>query len=268
MKSRINRREFIVLTSTAAAGMAAIAAASPLDKVQAVSDTPFVSVGFWDGPSKLARRFAAVVPTLQPASDLTTSDPSLLARGARLSLRGFFASAAGPRPRAISISVAYPAIEGTKPVYLAWASSVGKSRTASSNPVAFNVPVAAEQSIDIIVDRSIAGTTQRAIVPLALNPGGNSLRLNRGVYVFAVLSGADQATPSWAAMRVRDQVSAATIDPNGAGLIVSDSLFGSDAVPFDYFVLTVSDPPVAIEAAASETPGRHGRPAHPDGGQH
>src|SRR5512140_2444064 len=111
MSTRVNRREFIVAGSMLVAG-AAVFPAYATSSAATTGDS-FLSVAFWGGASRLARRFPAVVPSLVDARSVTTSDPSLLQNGARISLRGFFAMDAAPKPRGVAFSVTYPTQDGS-----------------------------------------------------------------------------------------------------------------------------------------------------------
>lgn len=247
MNKHLNRREFIVLSSTAAVGFAAAASATSLLGPNAAIDRPFISVGFWTGAGRTHGVRRSGRPGLLPATSLTTSDASLISTGARASIRGFWTTAADTSARTVTLQVAYPALPGaTKPLYNAWITALGpKGASSASNPVTFNVPVDALETVDLIIETTSGGVTRRDTVHFSTNPGQDRILLNRGVYVIALQREGDPV-PNWSAVRLRD-VSAERADPRGASPLLLDTFGSGPSVPFDYFLVSFdapAEPPV------------------------
>lgn len=227
---RINRREFVALSTTAAAGLAI---GLPAFGAEAV--TSFVSIGYrpWT-PRRRAtapERDAAV--GFVDARSILTADPRFLRHGARFRLHNFHRTGKGAQR--IEVIVQFHSFELAEPAPFHAFSSVRTARgDMTSNPIGFNVPVEADRTVDLLLRRQSAGApADDAALRFAINDGAaDAIRLNEGIYALAFL-GPTQPAPSWNAIRLDAPVS------RGARNQVS-LLDGSVPLPFDYLLLSVT----------------------------
>lgn len=245
MKNLIDRREFLVLGSTAAVGfVAASAVGNPLALTTRAE--PFVSVGYFGGGGRSRTSHRGGGTGLLPAASLTTSDASLISSGVAVSIRGYWTPAGDQSERTVSLMAGYPTLSGNdKPQFAAWTSVLGRQRSTASNPVTFTMPVDPVDTIDLVVERSGGGILERNVVSLSVNPAPGALRLNRGFYVIAVLPSGG-AVPDWGGIRLRDAAPERS-DPRGAGPLLASFLGDVAPVPFDYFLVSFDTPETAAQ---------------------
>lgn len=216
-KHEINRRDFIVTGSLAAAGMSmpSIALAAPK-----TASALGLSIGFLGETSS----------SFQAAESVLSGDPTLFSRGARFSFRGM--QRFGGDKLQVMVDVIYKTDVGDLPFY-AFTHGEQKRSFSNSSPSSFVVGVPTTGSIDLLVKATRAASAeQQAIVSFAVNTAPNSLKLNPGSYVFAL---SDRAV-EWSSVRLAPGASPATFLSGGAFMKRAPS--GQD-VTFDYIVMTV-----------------------------
>ena len=217
-KRQINRREFLVTGSLVAAGMSLPSVASAAPKTASVLP---LSVGF------LGERNSS----FQAAESVLSGDPTLFSRGARFSFRGM-QRFAGERMQA-TIDVIYRTDVGDLP-FFAFTHAEHKKSSSDSSPSNFLVPVPTTGSIDLLVKATRASSPEaQATVSLAVNSSSNSLKLNRGAYIFGF---SDRAI-DWAAVRLAEGAVPSTYL---SGVALLKRVPSGQDVTFDYVVMTVS----------------------------
>lgn len=199
-KRGIDRRTFIAVGSAAIAGLAT----TPLG-AQSIP-AAVVSVGY--SPFHSGRRAIRSVSwrDLVQASSIMSTEPSFLRTGARVSIRGN-----APRA-AVTVDVHHGAdlVDG-KVLFLAWRNE--------SNGISFNVPVEMDRTLDI----AVTVNKLRQVFAFTVADAEGALKLNSGMYVFAI----GERAPSWSSLRMESNV--------------LKNFDGSD-VGFDHIVMTVSSP--------------------------
>lgn len=224
---RINRREFVALGSTAAAGLAI---GLPAFGAEAV--TSFVSIGYrpWT-PRRRATAPERETPVrFVDARSILTADPRFLRHGARFRLHDFHRTGKGAQR--IEVIVQFHSFELAEPAPFHAFSSVRTARgEMTSNPIGFNVPVQADRTVDLLLRRQSAGApAEDAALRFAINDGAaDAIWLNEGIYALAFGPQPD----SWGAIQLDGPVS------RGARNRVS-LLAGSTPPPFDYLLLSVT----------------------------
>lgn len=237
-----SRRDFIKLSS----GVILAATVGGTDRLYAATTgaPPVVSVGYWAGVPKVARRFrSASQAYLAPASSLLTGDPGFFATGARIAVRGLW------RPEHLRTSAASLTIDamfdvdGTKVPFFAWsyAANASVTRESRSSNVTFDVPVDALGTLDLVVHRS----GERQAIRFSVNSAADTLMLRPGFYFLALETG--EQVVDWSRVKIRDGVIPYQLDPKGAG-VLSTAMFADDEQPvsFSYLVLWIDVAPPAI----------------------
>lgn len=213
-KHKINRREFLVTGSLVAAGMSLSSIATAAPKTAAVLP---LSVGF----------LGETGHSFQAADSVLSGDPTLFSRGARFSFRGM--QRFGGDKMQVTIDVIYRTDVGDLP-FFAFTHGEQKKTHANSSPSSFMVPVPSNSSIDLLVKATRASSPEaQATVSLAVNSIRNTIRLNRGTYVF----GFSDRTIDWSSVRMAEDAV-----PSSSAALLRRVPSGQD-VTFDYIVMTV-----------------------------
>ena len=228
--SKLDRREFLVVSSVVAAATAAVG--------------PKVFAGEAAVPQRLAVGFAppeegaAVVA----ASSIPAGDGAFIGRGARVSVSGASGGADNPRARrAVDLLVNYSYLDGATrrdAPFHAW--SCSRTTGCQGSPVSFRVPVDDVQKISLsvgVADEKVApvgrtirsGETASAALPVTLSmlSDPSSLKLVRGFYVIVPLFEGDR-DPRWSAF---------TLDRREGRWALHDS--DGNVASFEHFVLRV-----------------------------
>jgi len=182
------RREFLRLSSTAAAGLAIVAVSqNNLLGAPAGDVAPLLSVGY-----------APSLPTTTPvglmnASSLLTSDASFLSHDARISIHGGArAEKYLKNPGGVAVDAIYPVgyqAEQFPRTYFWSASRFSTSRSGSAVVTALSTSG---------ISLSIKGLASRSesILTLGLTSKSDP-KLQRGVYVIALRESASDSVPNW-----------------------------------------------------------------------
>lgn len=239
-----SRREFIQIGS----GALVVAALGTVGKTQAadVQEVPAASLGFWAPPPRIARRFRTASETnLVAADSLLAGDPTFLSADPRIFVKGIWRPEA-VRSRAVTfaLDVLYDA-QGSKVPFYAWsfASRSSDSPSLESSHLAFNIPVEASGTMDMVLSTPDGPRS----IKFSINSGERALKLRPGYYFVALPETKSEPAIDWTRVKIREGATPNTVDPRGPG-ILSTTGFGSDesSVPFSYLVLWV-------EAAPSQT---------------
>ena len=244
----LRRREFLVMSSAAALGLAATTLQSDvLDSTAA--PMPLLSVGFWNGAADDIRGASdkAFRRRVVPADRLVAADASLLQSGARVTIHGFWRSASYRTPLVLGLRARYPspALSTDSPSLIAWS---WRPDMRVSNQVRFDVPVS--DTLDLTVERlhARAETPRRLrelfrrsdaapraeVASMSPEHGARGLKLRRGVYFFAVRENESENLPSWSSYSVLP--GAASLDPQGDGVLRTSM---GNAPSFSYLMLSV-----------------------------
>jgi hypothetical protein len=237
-RTSLDRRQFVVLGTVAAAGMAA--------GVPAFGEThsawAFVSVGYHRGArrARSARLAEIASPRFEPAARLLTGEPELFHTGARFRIHDFRRVAPAQQPERLSVEVFYDVPElGQAIPFHAWSSASDGMREAAGNSIAFDVPVSPAAAIPVVVERQTAAGTERVTIPFGVNDTGERpVKLATGVYAIALLRDGERE-PDWPAVRIEGLGAA---NRRSATTLVVDTLDGPVPVGFDYLLVSVSYP--------------------------
>jgi hypothetical protein len=202
--SKMDRREFLVVSSTVAAATAAVG--------------PKLFAGEAAVPKRLAVGFAPPEESaaLAAASSIPAGDGGFIRRGARVTVSGASGAPADPRSRrAVDLLVNYSYLDGAErreAPFHAW--SCSRTTGCQGSPVRFTVPVDEVQKISFSVGvasgRVTPATRRRASGPSPATSGDalpvtlsmlsdpSSLKLVRGFYVIVPLFEGD-GEPRWSA---------------------------------------------------------------------
>jgi hypothetical protein len=250
-KFKTDRRTFIAASTVAVAGLAAPNAFA----AEAVAEAPMVAVGYFGGVAAVARRSNAR-QSLIAAETLTTSDPSLVRTGARVSVRGLWQrpeSRARRGSYAIEVNYAVAGAAERLPFY-AWMQATTVHGSTGASPASFIAPVDATGTVELNVRRD-GGTDRAAKLSFSVTSRAGAYMLDRGTYVIAFLEAGDPI-PDWRSMELVPEATSMEFDRD-AGLIRMRTITGSTPPSFDYIVVTfgsnVEDEPKR-EAAPVEEP--------------
>lgn len=234
LSSEINRREFVVIGGTA---VVATAVGLPARAAQNANDTE-VSVGYFSGAPGISRRFH-FTPTFVDASSVLSGEPSFFSNDPVVRVAGYWRAETASSDEFVSLDVLYE-MPGyaEKAAFFAWSGRVRGARLEGASPVRFRVPVAAVGTTDLIIQRTAPGAApRRSVVSFAVNSGvEGTLRLNRGLYAFALLRAGEPA-PDWRAVEIASDRTSEKTDLTRESLLV-DAL--GNPVTFDYLLLSVS----------------------------
>ena len=232
-----NRRDFIRISSGA---LVVASLGSSRELLAAEQNLPAASVGFWAGVPKESRRFElSGLPYLVPAESILNGDPSFFRGGARAHVRGVWRpEAVRDRAASFAMDVLYDA-DGQKVPFYAWsfANRSDRSPAFRSSNIAFNVPVDALGTLDLVLSAPDGPRSIR----FSVNSGAGTLKLRPGYYFVALPEGPTEQAIDWTRVRVREGALPYLMDQNGQGVLSTAGFAGrEEAVPFSYLVLWVA----------------------------
>jgi len=247
----IERRQFLILTSAAVAGLAT----SDLTAATISADAlPTIAVGFVDGEFDDAYRGT---PPIVAAESLTAGEPRFLSHDARVRVLGIWRKNPSD-PRFVSLKAYFPtelAVGGKAP-FFAW-------NYTSTSPVQrlanFTIPVTGEGlqfeietgvpsqaapsatgrrhasgGSDVALRTSSDLRSAPAAITLSMGTEGGATKLRAGRYVIALVP-PGAAQPDWKSFRFEP----ADVKPGGLGPLRAATIFGDALVPFDYILIRV-----------------------------
>lgn len=236
MPNQVTRRTFVIVGSTALAGLAVVSpahAASP-------QEVGFVSVGYWDNTRLLRSRIARPPRHFVPAESVLSGDPAFFASGARFRVHDYRRRASSDaRAESISVEALYSAdgVEEKLPFY-AWSTYIRPGYNLESSPTSFVIAVDVGSPLQLALERRVPsdGTTERVTIPLGVNFGEPGLKLNAGTYAIALLRNGEPE-PDWRAIRLEG---ASTNEKKIPLSLVKDSTGEVVPVNFDYLLVSVT----------------------------
>lgn len=213
----IDRRHFIVIGSTAVAGLAVL----PLG-AQTAGSRPQVFVGFAPRVAR-SRAIGRSGAAIFAAETIATTEPSLARTGARFSFRGLQRRDAGSLKLHLDVMHQADGVEAQVP-FQAWTYDASARGIKSSNPVGFTVPVDSVRPLDLKFVVSTGGADVNQRISFTVAGAEGAISLNSGSYIFAIA----ERAPDWSSLRI-----------DGEKLT-----HGHEGVPvaFDYLILSVSSP--------------------------
>jgi hypothetical protein len=208
------RREFLRISATAVAGIAATSLVSPSSLFAAPSTLPLLSIGY--APSIPG---AGQAVALISAADILSSDPLLIGRGALVNVAGFertdrYADDTG----GVQLDAVFPILSRTPehyPRFNAWSMNGRQQFVSYGGTISFKMPVTATDGVVFIVrrlradekspdEKSLPVPGEHSRVQLAVNSGGDA-KLARGVYVLAFREGNADSAPNWSRLAVSNK---------------------------------------------------------------
>ena len=213
----IDRRHFIVLGSTAFAGLAVL----PLS-AETFPAPAQLFVGFAPRLAR-SRAIGRIGAAVFAADTVRTTQPSFARTGAQFSLLGVHRRDGGALRLFLDVMHNADGVEGQVPFH-AWSYEASGQKVNSSSPLSFMVPVDSAKPLDLRFTISLGGAAVDQKVSFTVGRTEGAISLNPGSYIFAV---ADRA-PDWSALRM-----------DGEQLTAG---FDNAPAPFDYLILSVSTP--------------------------
>lgn len=214
----IDRRNFIVLSTAAVAGLASsnlVAATTP--------GGPTVWVGYMRAAARRRTAGAFNGGGISSAEAITVSEPSFIRTGARLAVRTFRRSASTPLSVTLDIHHHADSVAEKVP-FQAWSHLTRGRDVLDSSPVSFVVPVEIDRTVDFAFKvRSAAGESAR-VISFTTGSVEGALKLNQGSYIFAI----SERAPDWNWLWLENGALRSAVD--------------STAPSLDYFVVDVSTP--------------------------
>ena len=202
------RREFLRVSATAVAGIAATTLITPSSLFASESNLPLLSIGYTPSIPQNGRQAALAAA----ASGILVSDPTFLSRRARVSVAGFArAEKHVGNPDGMELDAIFPVLSRTPdkyPAFHAWSIGTNGERDNHGGTVSFTMPVTAADGIAFLIhpirhDAKSDDPTKAPLpdpvqsrVRLAVNSDGDA-KLTRGAYVFAFRESDDDRAPSW-----------------------------------------------------------------------
>ena len=214
---RIGRRAFLKTGGFATLGLAAGAFRAPALFAATRARTvgrgsgALLSVGFASLPDE-----RNPAPRLVPADTLLSGDPTFISRFASVTVSGY---SRATRQRGASggliVDAIFPALSYTPekfPRFQAWTMSGRETGDAFGAPLHFTIPVTSTQGLQFAVRRMGAEAGDETPVVLALDSSPDSMKLQRGVYVFAFRETPQDEMLSWSSYRVSEKNGAMMLD--------------------------------------------------------
>lgn len=231
-KSGVDRRTFIAAGTAAVFGLTAVKpsrAATP-------HEAQFLSVGVLQPVATLARRFGGKAG-FAPADKITTSDPSLVRTGARVSIEGLWLPESSRNAaETIMVDALFNPEPDVNVPFYAW-SYVGTGRRENrSGRASFTTAIETGSTLDFNITHSEMGLGK---ISFSVLPRKGAVMLNHGVYVVAFRKPGAAPLPEWSDVRMNPGVTARTFSSRPEGLLYVQS-GGRDLAPwFEYLVLSV-----------------------------
>lgn len=250
MISSLTRRKFVVLGGS---GIAAIGINPSAFAASGASS--LVSVGYFGARRTLRSRTPVQRAFVQATAGTMVGDGALLETEAAFRLHDV---RFGPRSSArLAVDVLFMDENLDVLPFHAFSSTIVRGRRSSSNPVTFNVPVTSSSSVTLQIEYTAADASARVeMIPFNVNASGPEIPLATGLYGIALL-GQGQQVPDWRSIR---PVGLDSADWKSPLTLVEDRFTGTESVPFDYILFTVTPrsapvPPVDVTAAEEEMAG-------------
>jgi hypothetical protein len=231
-KSGVDRRTFITAGAGAVLGLAAL---NPVQAATAAA-SPFLSVGVLQPVATLARRFGGRAG-FAAAEKITTSDPSLVRTGARVSIEGLWLPESSRNAvETIMVDALFSPEPDVNVPFYAW-SYVGTGRRENrSGRASFTTAIETNSTLDFNITHSEMGVGK---ISFSVLPRKDAVMLNHGVYVVAFRRAGAAALPEWSDVRMNPDVTPRTFSSRPEGLFYVQS-GGRDLAPwFEYLVLSV-----------------------------
>jgi hypothetical protein len=242
----MHRREFLVLSSTAVAGIAATGVSASTSGALTVlkGASPVLSIGFAENAGDEPQQLVA-------ADRLQLNDSHFHSTGARVTVHGLWRPESR-RAKAEGVALTAFFTNGEQRVpFLAWSGVAGA-------PVTFRMPVDASGSLPIAIERNRTASvlaeparrfasfftgprTQAAELPnhdaleqrgsiCRLVTSGGGLKLRRGTYFIALREHSWESAPNWSSISLAD----------GVRNVKRESILRRGNAPVDFEYLTVS----------------------------
>jgi hypothetical protein len=232
MSSSLNRRVFLRTTSGTVVFLSL--GAPSLFAAQAAEGPNLVSVGYWAGAPRGARRTSSRSSSvLTSSSDLTSGDPRFLRDGVRIGVRSFYrAPQYRGRAGSFALDILYGTDSGSVP-FQAWTfEQHGAMPAKKSQRSSFRSPVDALTTLDFVVRR---GEEEQRISFSSNTSEGIPLR--PGVYVIAFREADQTDAIDWSRIVVREGLTPG--EENADGVLAMTSFGEEHPLPFNYLVIAV-----------------------------
>ena len=246
----IERRQFLLLTSAAVAGLAT----SDLAAATVASDAvPSIALGFVDGEYDDAYRGT---PPIVAGNSLTTGEPGFLSHDAKVRVLGFWRKDPSD-PLSLTLKAYFPtqvALGGKAP-FFAW----NYNSTSRAQRLAnFQIPVT-DEGLQFEIERGVPTTTAPSagrrhasggadlslrsssdllstpsVITLSLGHENGVAKLRPGRYVLGLLP-AGAAQPDWSSFRFEPNA----VKQGGLGPLRAMTIWGEALPPFDYILIRV-----------------------------
>ena len=204
----VPRREFLRISATAVAGVAASTLISPSTLFAATANVPLLGIGYSPAIPEAGRQASLI----SAANGVVSSDPTFLSRNARVTVAGFGRAARyAQQPIGVELDAVFPVLSRTPdkyPTFHAWSYAPTGAHENHGGAIAFTMPVTAADGLTFVIQQTKAGESNsdptkapkpsevRSRVQLAVNGDGDA-KLARGVYVFAIRESAADTAPVW-----------------------------------------------------------------------
>lgn len=250
----LGRRDFLVLSSAAAVGLAATNVQSEVLNLGA-APMPMLSVGYWNGSldELKAESEGPSRRRVVDASKLVAADGSLSDGLARITVHGFWRPGNQATPLSFAMRAYYPALDaatGERASAIAWSwthnarvSNTGRfvAPVGETLDVAFerggNTESAAPRRIKQFLGLAAQATRRTEPVTMTSRTFAQGPKLRRGVYFVALAETDRDRVPSWGSIAVQPGPSA--IDAKSNGPLRISTLGGFEPARFSYVVLSV-----------------------------
>ncbi|MGZ8812093.1 MAG: hypothetical protein ACXW29_13215 [Thermoanaerobaculia bacterium] len=231
-KSGLDRRTFITVGTAAVLGLTA---ARP-SHAAVPQMSQFLSVGVLQPVPTLARRFGGRAG-FAPAEKITTSNPSLVRTGARVTIEGLWLPESSRNvTETILVDALFTPEREVKVPFYAWSYVRAGGRENRSGRASFTTAIETGSTLDLNITHSEMGSGKIAFSVL---PSAGAVMLNHGVYVVAFRKTGVAALPDWSDVRMNPDVTPRTFSSRPEGLLYVQS-GGRDLAPwFEYLVLSV-----------------------------
>jgi hypothetical protein len=202
------RREFLRISATAVAGVAASTLVSPSSLFAAPMNVPLLGIGYSSSIPERGQRTSLI----SAANGVVASDPTFLSKHARVTVAGFGRAARyAKEPIGVELDAIFPVLSRTPdkyPTFHAWSYAATGNPEDHGGTISFKMPATAADGLTFIIQQTRPGAASsdpakppalsevRSRVQLAINGDGEA-KLARGAYVFAIRESAADSTPVW-----------------------------------------------------------------------